>query len=133
MVTLYMGEDIVLVENNELLQSSEPSLKKLRKAIEESQLPMLLQGVLTGGWDALGQPLALMDCPTAQVPQIPSAHGHSRVTVTVLLSTGAILLSRPGPSGSRCSGLEQGFPEETPGDGRRAPGRWTGEGSQEDL
>ncbi len=27
-----------------------------------------------------------MDCPAAQVPQIPSAHGHTRVTVAILVS-----------------------------------------------
>lgn len=52
---------------------SGPNLQKLRKAVEEFELPLLPQGVLPGGWDALGLPWALMDCPTTQVPQILSA------------------------------------------------------------
>ncbi len=74
------------VENEGLLQTSGPSLKKLRKAVEESELPLLPQELLPGGWDALWRPWALIDCPTTQVPQISSAHGHTRVTVAVLVS-----------------------------------------------
>ncbi len=85
-VTLYTGENIVPLETEELIQRSGPNLKKLRKTVKESDLPLLPQGVLPGGNDALGRPWALMDCPVAQVPQIPSAHGHSRVTVAVLVS-----------------------------------------------
>ncbi len=85
-VTLYTEEDIVQLESDELIQRSGPKLKKLRLAVKESELPLLSQGVLPGGWDALRRPWALMDCPVAQVPQIPSAHSHSRVTVTVLVS-----------------------------------------------
>ncbi len=69
-----------------MIQRSGPKLKKLRLAVEESKLPLLPQGVLPGGWDALGLPWALMDCPTAQVPQIPSVHDYFRVTVAVLVS-----------------------------------------------
>ncbi len=47
---------------------------------------LLPQGVLPGGWDALGRPWALMDCPADQVPQIPSALDHSRVTEAGLVS-----------------------------------------------
>ncbi len=54
--------------------------------MEESKLLLLPQGILPGGWDALGRPWALMDCPAEQVPQIPSAHGQPRVTVAVLVS-----------------------------------------------
>ncbi len=61
-------------------------LKQLRLDVEESKLPLLPQGILPGGWDALGRPWAMMDCPTDQVPQIPSVHGHPRVTVAVLVS-----------------------------------------------
>ncbi len=50
------------------------------------QLPRLLTGVLPGGWDALGRPWALIDCPAEKVPRIPSAHGTSRVTVAALVS-----------------------------------------------
>ena len=85
-MTLHTGEDIVQLGSDELLQQSGPKLKKLRLAVEEATLPLLPQGVLPGGWDALGRPWALMDCPADQVPQIPSAHNHSRVTVAVLVS-----------------------------------------------
>ena len=73
-------------EGDELIKRSGPKLKQLRLAVEESKLPLLPQGVLPGGWDALGRPWALMDCPADQVPEVPSAHGHSRVTVAVLVS-----------------------------------------------
>ncbi len=85
-MTLYTGEDIIQLESEELINRSGPKLKRLRLAVEESKLPLLLQGVLPGGWDALGLPWALMDCPAAQVLQTPSAHNHSRVTVAVLVS-----------------------------------------------
>ncbi len=85
-MTLYTGEDIVQLEGDELIQRSGPKLKKLRLAVEESELPLLPQGVLPGGWDALRRPWALMDCPAAQVPQIPSAHSHSRLTVAIMVS-----------------------------------------------
>ncbi len=52
----------------------------------ESPLPTLPTGVLLGGWDALGRPWALIDCPAEKVPQIPSAHRTSRVTVATLVS-----------------------------------------------
>ncbi len=85
-LTLYVGEDIVQQESDELVNRSGPKLKRLRLVVEESKLPLLPQGVLPGGWDALGRPWALMDCPAEQVPQISSAHGHSRVTVAILVS-----------------------------------------------
>ena len=72
--------------SDELLNQSGPKLKRLRLAVEEVKLPLLPQGVLKGGWDALGRPWALMDGPADQVPQIPSAHNHSRVTVAILVS-----------------------------------------------
>ncbi len=43
-------------------------------------------GVIPGGWDALGRPWALIDCPAEKVPWIPSAHGTSRVTIGTLVS-----------------------------------------------
>ncbi len=85
-MTLHKGEDIVQLGSDELLSQSGPKLKRLRLAVEEATLPLLPQGVLPGGWDALGCPWALMDCPADQVPQIPSVHGHSRVTVAVFVS-----------------------------------------------
>ncbi len=85
-LTLYVGEDIVQQESDELVKRSGLKLKQLRLAVEESKLPLLPQGVLPGGWDALGRPWVLMDCPADQVPQIPSAHVPSRVTVAVLVS-----------------------------------------------
>ncbi len=85
-MTLYMGKDILSEEGDQLIQSLGYSLGKLWRAVEESELQLMLDGVLPGGWCALGQPWALMDCPAEQVPLIPSAHGHSRVTVAVLVS-----------------------------------------------
>ncbi len=82
-MTMHTGEDIVQLGSEELLNLSGPKLKRLRF---EATLPLLPQGVLPGGWDALGRPWAPMDCPADQVPQIPSAHDHSRVTVAVLVS-----------------------------------------------
>ncbi len=84
-VILYTGKNNVPLETDELIQRSGPNLKKLRKAVKESDLPLLPQGVLPGGLSTLGRPWALMDCPVTQVPQIPSAHTHSRVTVAVLV------------------------------------------------
>ncbi len=83
---LYAGKDILSEESDRILESSGPSLEKLWRKVEESELPLLPQVVLPGGWDILGRPWALMDCPKAQVPQIPSAHGHSGVTIAVLVS-----------------------------------------------
>ncbi len=85
-LTLYVGEDIIQQGSDELVNRSGPKLKRLRQAVEESRLPLLPQGILPGGWDALGRPWAPMDCPVDQVPQIPSIHGHARVTVAVLVS-----------------------------------------------
>ncbi len=85
-LTLYAGRDIVQQEGDELISRSGPKLKQLRLHVEESKLPLLPQGILPGGWDALGRPWALMDCPADQVPQVPSAHGQPRVTVAVLIS-----------------------------------------------
>ncbi len=76
-MTLYVGKDILSEERDKLLQSLGPSLEKLWKKNKESELPLLPQGVLPGGWDALGRPWALMDCLTGQMPRIPSTHGHS--------------------------------------------------------
>ncbi len=59
-MTIYTGEDIIQLESDELIQRSGPKLKKLRLAVKESELPLLPQGVLPGGWDALGRPWALM-------------------------------------------------------------------------
>ncbi len=94
-LTLYVGEDIVQQEGDELVKRSGPKLKRLRMAVEESKLPLLPQGVLPGGWDALGQPWDLMDCPAEQVPLITSAHDHSRMTVAVLVSFPPELLYFP--------------------------------------
>ena len=85
-LTLYVGDDIVQPGSDELVNRPGPKLKRLRLSVEESKLPLLPQGVLPGGWDALGRPWALMDCPADQIPQIPSAHDHARVTIAVLVS-----------------------------------------------
>ncbi len=85
-MTLHVGEDIVQQESEELIRRSRPKLKQLMMDVEASQLPLLPQGMLPGGWDALGRPWALMDCPAEQVPQIPSAHDQLRVTVAMLMS-----------------------------------------------
>ncbi len=53
-MTLYTGDNIVPSETDELIQMLGPNLKKLQRAVEESELPLLPQGVLPGGWDALG-------------------------------------------------------------------------------
>ncbi len=66
-MTLYVGEDIVQQEGDELINRSGPKLKQLRLDVKESKLPLLPQGILPGGWDALGCPWALMDCPVDQV------------------------------------------------------------------
>ncbi len=55
-MTLYMEEDIVQQEGDALVKRSGPKLKQLRLAVEEYKLPLLPQGVLPGGWDALGRP-----------------------------------------------------------------------------
>ncbi len=84
---LRVGQDIIPAEEDEFpKKKSEGDLKKLRKQAVEAQLPELPTGVLPGGWDALGRPWALIDCPAKKVPQIPSAHGTSRVTVATLVS-----------------------------------------------
>ncbi len=85
-MTLHVGKDISSEEDDTLLQSLGPSLGRLWRAVEGSELPLLPQGVLPGGWHALGRPWAFMDCTAEQVPLIPSAHGYSRVTVAVLIS-----------------------------------------------
>ncbi len=85
-MTLHVGENIVQQEGDELIHRSGPKLKQLWLDVEEFQLPLLPQGILPGGWDALGRPWALMDCPADQVPQISSAHDQPRVTVAVLVS-----------------------------------------------
>ncbi len=60
-------------------------MKKLRKQVIEARLPELPKSVLPGGWDAFGRPWALMDCPTEKMPQVPSVHENSRLTVAVLV------------------------------------------------
>ena len=84
---LRVGQDIIPAEVDEFLKKkSEGDLKKLRKQAIEAQLPKLPTGVLPGGWDALGRPWALIDCPAEKVPRIPSAHGASRVMIATLVS-----------------------------------------------
>ncbi len=102
-LTLYMGENIVRQEGDELINRSGPKLKQLRLDVEESTLPLLPQGILPGGWDALGRPWALMDCPAEQVPQIPSAHGQPQVTVAVLVSFALEPLYFPGKGHMDCA------------------------------
>ncbi len=102
-MTLYVGEDIKQQEGDALVNSSVPKLKRLRLTVKESKLPLLPQGVLPGGWDTLGCPWALMDCPADQVPQIPSAHDHFRVTVAVLLSFPPDLLYFPDMAHMDCA------------------------------
>ena len=53
-MTLYVGEDIVQQEGDELINRSGPKLKQLRLDVEESKLPLLPQGILPRGWDAPG-------------------------------------------------------------------------------
>ena len=84
---LRVGPDIISAEEDEFPKKrSEGDLKRIRQQADEVQLPKLPTGVLPGGWDALGRPWALIDCPAEKVPQIPSAHGTSRVTVAALVS-----------------------------------------------
>ena len=84
---LRVGQDIIPAKEDEFpKKKSEGDLKKLRKQAVVAQLPELPTGVLPGGWDALGRPWALIDCPAEKVPRIPSAHGTSRVTVAALVS-----------------------------------------------
>ncbi len=83
---LCVGHDIIPTEKGELPKKSERILKKLRKQAIEARLPELLKGILPGGWDAFGQPWALMDCPARKEPRVPSVHESSRVTVAVLVS-----------------------------------------------
>ena len=84
---LWVGPDIVPTEEDEFPKKrSEGDLKRIRKQADKGQLPQLPTGVLPGGWDALGRPWALIDCPAEKVPRIPSAHGTSRVTVAALVS-----------------------------------------------
>ncbi len=85
-LVLYVGGDIIPVEGGGLPEISERNLKKLRRQADETELPELPKGFLPGGWDALGRPWALMDCPMEKVPQIPSVRTNSRVTVAVLVS-----------------------------------------------
>ncbi len=85
-MTLHVGEDIVQQASEELIRRSGPKLKQLMMGVEESKLPLLPQGMLPGGWDALGRPWALMDCHAGQVPRIPSAHDQPRVTVAMLVN-----------------------------------------------
>ncbi len=94
--------------------------------VEESRLPLLLQRMLPGGWDALGRPWALMDCPAEQVPQLSSAHDQPRVTAAVLVSffPGASVFSEQKAHGMRTPGLEKGQTETTSRTGRGdTPGR----------
>ncbi len=84
---LCVGSDIIPAGEDEFpKKTSGGDLKKLRKQASWAQLPELPLDVLPGGWDALGRPWALLDCPAEKVPQIPSAHGKSRVTVAALVS-----------------------------------------------
>ncbi len=84
---LWVGPDIIPAKEDEFPKKrSEGDLKRIRRQADEGQLPQLPTGVLPGGWDALGRPWALIDCPAEKVPRIPSAHGTSRVTVAALVS-----------------------------------------------
>ena len=86
-LSLWVGPDIVPAGEDEFPKKrSEGDLKRMRKQFDEKQLPQLPPGVLPGGWDALGRPWALIDCPAEKVPRIPSVHGTSRVTVAALVS-----------------------------------------------
>ncbi len=61
---LRVGQDIIPAEEDQFpKKKSEGVLKKLRKQAVEVQLPELPTVVLPGGWDALGRPWALIDCP----------------------------------------------------------------------
>ncbi len=84
---LWVGPDIIPAEEDEFRKKrSEGDLNRIRKQADEVQLPQLPTGVFPGGWDALGRQWALIDCPAEKLPQIPSAHGTSRVTVAALVS-----------------------------------------------
>ncbi len=84
---LQVGKEIIPSEEDEFPKKKfEGDLKKLWKQANEVQLPKLPTGVIPGGWDALGRPWALIDCPAEKVPRIPSAHGTSRVTIATLVS-----------------------------------------------
>ncbi len=85
-LTLFVGDDIVPVEGDRLLEMLERNLKKLRKQVYVAELPLLPRGLLLGGWDGIRRPWALMDCPVERVPRIPSIRGCSRVTIAVLVS-----------------------------------------------
>ncbi len=62
-LTLYVGEDTVQPESDELVKRSGPKLKQLRLTVEESKLPLLPQGVLPGGWTSLDDPGPLWIAP----------------------------------------------------------------------
>ena len=84
---LWVGQDIISTGEDEFLKKrSETDLRRIRNQVDEEQLPRLPPDVLPGGWDALGRPRALTDCPAERVPQIPSVHGTSQVTVAALVS-----------------------------------------------
>ncbi len=86
-LVLWVGQDIMPAGEDEFPKKrSETDLKRIRKQVDEEQLPRLPPDVLPGGWDALGRPWALIDCPAEKVPQIPSVHGTSRVIVAALVS-----------------------------------------------
>ena len=86
-LVLWVGQDIIPAREDEFPKKrSETDLKRIRKQADEGRLPQLPPGVLPGGWDALGRPWALIDCPAEKVPRIPSALGTSRVTVAALVS-----------------------------------------------
>ncbi len=86
-LVLWVGQDILPAGEDEFPKKrSEADLKRIRNQVDEEQLPRLPPDVLPGGWDALERPWALVDCPAERVPQIPSVHGTSRVTVAALVS-----------------------------------------------
>ena len=86
-LVLWVGPDIIPAGEDEFPKKrSEVDLKRIRKQVDEGQLPQLPPDVLPEGCDALGRPWALIDCPAEKVPRIPSVHGTSRVTVAALVS-----------------------------------------------
>ncbi len=86
-LVLWVCPDIIPAREEEFPKNrTEMDLKRIRNQVDKGQLPQLPPEVLPGGWDALGRPWALIDCPAEKVPRIPSVHGTSRVTVAALVS-----------------------------------------------
>ena len=62
-LTLYVGEDIIPVEGDRLSEMSEQNLKKLRKQVDELELPLLPEDLLPGGCHGLSWTVQQSECP----------------------------------------------------------------------